>query len=151
MCRLLAAARYYPYLITSYISCMQYELGVAICSPRIVWSNGPFLTSVHDITVFHGGMVNRSEWGEGVLCNQFPIGVKCVGDSGHGGKPNIILVKKQEHSMKLQRFIKHALSRHESLNKRIKDFKIMNNQFCYEKFTEDHVSLPKMIFRLFWS
>ncbi|KAL3779952.1 hypothetical protein HJC23_008206 [Cyclotella cryptica] len=141
------SAKYYDH--KSHSSGVKYELGVAIHSPRIVWSNGPFPASVHDITVFRGGVVgqNLSEWDQDALYNQLPHGVKCVGDSGYGGEPNKILVKKREHSPEFQRFIERALSRHESVNKRIKDFKIMRNRFRYGKSTEGRMNLHKTVFQ----
>jgi hypothetical protein len=73
--------------------------------------------------------------------------MKCVADSGYGGEPEKIVVKKAEHSPALQNFIKRALSRHEWVNKRTKDFRIMSCRFRHGKSTEKKMDLHQTVFR----
>ena len=59
---------------------------MAIRSSRIVWTNGPFLASYHDISVFCGGKADKSpsQWSQKSLYHQLPDGIKCVADSSYG-------------------------------------------------------------------
>ena len=140
-------AKYYDH--KSHSSGVKYEIGVAIRSPRIVWTNGPFPASYHDISVFRGGKADKSpsQWSQKSLYHQLPDGMKCVADSGYGGEPEKIVVKKAEHLPALQNFIKHALSRHEWVNKRTKDFHIMSCRFRHGKSTEKKMDLHQTVFR----
>ncbi len=62
-----------------------YELGIAIRSNRLVWINGPFPASQHDITTF------RLAQG---LKELIPDGKRAIGDSGHKGEPAKISISR---------------------------------------------------------
>ena len=81
------------------------------------------------------------------MYHSLPPRVKFVGDSGYGGKPNKILIKQVEHSHERQMFIEYVLSRHESVNKRITDFKILRNKFHDGKGADERMHLHKMGFQ----
>eukprot|EP00956_Cyclotella_meneghiniana_P032264 scaffold87860_cov101-Cyclotella_meneghiniana.AAC.2 len=99
---------------------LKYLIAVSIHRPRIVFTYGPVPAAVHDIniTAFRLGTTeqDKSEWDGESLYHLLPPGKKCVGDSGFGGEPSKILVKNNEHSADLKRFIERVLSRHESVN-----------------------------------
>ena len=141
------SAKYYDHKSDS--AGVKYEVAMSIRQPKIVWTNGPVPASVHDITLFRGGKSDQSptQWNQQSLYFQHPYGTKFVGDSGYGGEPTKILVKKREHSQELKQFIERALSRHETVNKRFKTFNILKNRFHHGKGTNDRMRLHKVVFR----
>jgi hypothetical protein len=103
---------------------LSYELGIAIRSNRLVWINGPFPASRHDITTF------RSEHNPGDgLMNRIPDGKRAIGDSGYKGEPAKVSVTRDGDSDDVKKFKARAKSRHETFNSRIKSFKILDNAF----------------------
>jgi hypothetical protein len=73
--------------------------------------------------------------------------MRCVGDSGYIGKPDKIIAKKTECLEECKWFIKCVLSRHESVNKRLADFKILRNRFHHGNGTNEKTRLHKMVFQ----
>lgn len=95
-----------------------YELGIAIRSNRLVWINGPFPASRHDITTFRDG-----------LKDQIPDGKRAIGDSGYRGEPTKVAVTRDADSDEVKKFKARAKARHETFNARIKNFKILDSAF----------------------
>lgn len=105
-----------------------YELGVAIRSNRLVWIRGPFPASFHDVTIFRGGK-NGEVKDPNALQSKIPDGKRAVGDSGYRGEPTKISVTREEDSKAVKQFKARVKSRHETFNKRIKDFRILSMPF----------------------
>jgi hypothetical protein len=95
-----------------------YELGIAIRSNQLVWINGPFPASQHDITTFRLG-----------LKAMIPNGKRAIGDSGYKGEPTKIAISRDGDSDLVKKFKARAKSRHETFNRRLKSFMILDRQF----------------------
>jgi DDE superfamily endonuclease len=103
---------------------LSYELGIAIRSNRLVWINGPFPASRHDITTFR----SDDNPGNG-LKDSIPEGKRAIGDSGYRGEPTKVAVTREGDSDEVKRFKARAKARHETFNGRIKSFKILDTAF----------------------
>ena len=101
---------------------VKYEIGVCIATGHIVWINGPFRCGMHDITVFRQAAIDALEEEEKVEADG---GYK--GESLHINTPNLYGPKQLE-VMK-----SGARGRHETVNKRIKIFGILKQNFRHEK------------------
>jgi hypothetical protein len=101
-----------------------YELGLAIYEDRLVWINGPFDASTHDIAMF------RSEHDPGSgLMSHIPEGKRAIADSGYKGEPTRVTTHRENHSKEMRKFINRVRARHENFNARIKSFKILSERF----------------------
>jgi hypothetical protein len=76
-----------------------YELGIAIRSNRLVWVNGPFPASQHDVTTFRSE--SDPELG---LKSKIPDGKQAIGDSGYKGEPTKISTTKAGDSKEVKKF-----------------------------------------------
>ena len=97
---------------------VRYEVGVCIQTGLIVWINGPFMCgSWPDINIFRVGLKHRLAAGEMV-----------VADKGYRGDRK---TRTPAHRVSETdtRAMKKALSRHETVNKRIKQFNILTQKF----------------------
>ena len=97
---------------------VRYEVGVCIQTGDICWINGPFMCGRWpDINIFRVGLKRRLNQNEMV-----------VADKGYRGDSkchtNAHLV-----SLADKRATNKALARHETVNKRVKQFKCLKNQF----------------------
>ena len=55
------------YDFKSHSSGLKYEYAMSIREPKIIWRNGPFPASFHDITIFRGGnLTNQKSLGRGI-------------------------------------------------------------------------------------
>lgn len=107
-----------------------YELAIAVRSNRLVWINGPFPASQHDITTFRGGKVGQEEpWDPNALFFQIPEGKKAVADSGLKGEPSKVTVTRELDSPAVVKFKGRAKSRQETFHSRLKCFKILSTAF----------------------
>lgn len=103
---------------------VRYEVAVAIQTGWIVWVNGPFKAGEwHDIEIFRSGLKSLLKDGERVEA-----------DKGYVGEPRFIDVpndmvgesKEQKKAKALAR------SRHETCNKRFKQFNCLSQTFRHE-------------------
>jgi len=108
---------------------LSYELGVAIRSNRLVWINGPFPASRHDLTIFRFGDGDKNNPGRN-LKSKIPFGKRVVADSAYSGEDNCtISVTRNDDSAEVKEFKARAKSRHETFNSRIKAFSILETAF----------------------
>jgi hypothetical protein len=108
---------------------LSYELGIAIRSNRLVWINGPFPASRHDLTIFRFGDGNKNNPGRNLKSN-IPFGKRVIADSAYSGEDNLtISVTRNEDSAEVKAFKARAKSRQETFNSRIKVFSILNTTF----------------------
>jgi hypothetical protein len=106
-----------------------YELGIAIFENRLVWIAGPFLASVHDITMF----CNEDD-PENSLKAQILEGKRIIADAGYKGEaPGIVSISRPSDSKEVCTFKNRVRARHESFNDRIKSFRILDERFCHGK------------------
>jgi len=103
---------------------VKYEVGIAIQTGWIVWINGPFKAgSWHDIEVFRAGLKPK-------LQNENK-GERVEADSGYIGEPRFIDVPidmvGRDRAQKRRKDL--VRSRHETCNKRFKQFKCLKETF----------------------
>lgn len=97
-----------------------YEIVIHIRSQRVLWINGPFPAAEHDIEVARkiGGVLER-----------IPPGKRLIGDGGYRGEPNQITTPNIHDSLIVKDYKNRARARHETFNKRVKDFQITRQEF----------------------
>ena len=105
---------------------LKYELAIDIFKPKLVWINGPFQASKHDITVFRDhGLLEKMK-------TDHP-GRFVVADRGYQtSRPDEIGIMSTPNDMDpklLKNFKTHVCQRHESFNGRIKFFKCLSETF----------------------
>lgn len=134
----------FKHILTNF-SAQKYEFCLATREPRILSIRGPYPPSVHDITVFRGGLPSdRDSWDRDALYFKLREGEKCVGDSGYAGEQHKIVVEKQEHSPRLRKFLSRAKNRQETFHTRLKSFNILGQRFHHGKNTSERMRLHKM-------
>ena len=102
-------------------SAVNYEVALDLAKSRIVHINGPFEASTHDITIF------RQE-----LLQKIPKGNFCIADRGYTGEPGKVMGPNSHDTEQVRKFKGRARSRHESVNKRFKNFKILDHTFIHD-------------------
>ena len=101
---------------------VNYELGITIYNPRLVWVNGPTPAGAYnDITVFRNMLM-------GVMREKLP-GRRLIGDAGYSGEPAIISTKNEFDPQELSEFKNRVMARHESFNQRLKCFQVLTKPF----------------------
>ena len=99
---------------------VRYEIGISIQSGDIVWVNGPWRAGRYpDITIFRLG---------GLKDLLFECGERAEADKGYCGEPSVIdLPNEGPFEMLLAK--KKARMRHETCNKRFKNWACLNTSF----------------------
>ena len=103
---------------------LRYEVGVCILGGDIVWINGPYECGLWpDIKIFRDALISELDEGERVEA-----------DDGYVGEaPQFVKCPKSftnpTFMEKTQKFIR---SRHETVNKRFKQFKVLKNRYRHE-------------------
>ena len=111
---------------------LAYELGIAIRSNRLVWINGPFPASRHDVTIFRYGDGDENNPGSNLRA-MIPRGKRAITDSGYKGEDGkTVSVTHQDDSDEVKEFKARAKSRHETFNGRIKAFAILATEFRHD-------------------
>ena len=101
-----------------------YELAIAIHTNNVVWLNGPFPASTHDITIF------RSELNPPLgLMAKIPYGKRAIGDSGYKGEPDKISIAREDDEPEVKKYKGRVKSRQENFNGRLKNFRILSIPF----------------------
>jgi hypothetical protein len=113
---------------------VSYELGIAIRQNQLVWINGPFPASQHDITTFRSA--NQPANG---LKAKIPDGKRAIGDSGYKGEPDKVSITREGHSDYVRKYFGRVKSRHETFNSRIKGFNILDTAFRHGFHQHKHV------------
>jgi hypothetical protein len=93
---------------------LKYEFAVSIKESKLLWINGPYPASVHDITIYRGGRKKDQKdevWDRNSLFFAVPDGVMGVGDDGYRGEPNKIVTTRPEHSSEMKNFLGRAKNR----------------------------------------
>ena len=96
---------------------LSYQLIIATCDQQLVDIAGPYDAAMHDMTIFRQS---------GVM-DLIPPGKRGLGDSHYSGEPDIMSVKNSSDEPEVAIFKLRALARHETFNKRIKDFAGINS------------------------
>ena len=78
---------------------INYELGVALASQKLIWMNGPFKAGTNDVSIFqHKGLKQRLE----------NLGKKAIGDSGYRGHQECCSTPNANDSDKVKEFKSRA-------------------------------------------
>ena len=107
---------------------------MALHRPAIVWVNGGFPASTHDITIFRGGKKGENDkWDKKALYFQVPEGKRGVGDSGYAGESAHIAITRPEQTKAFKKFQARAKSRQEVFHARLKSFNVLKYRFRHGK------------------
>ena len=100
---------------------LNYELRISVYDNALVWLNGPFKASQHDLTIF------RSANG---LKEMIPEGRKVIADNGYtSAQEHILSTPNSNDPREVRKFKSRARARHESFNGKIKNFRSLAEQF----------------------
>ena len=99
---------------------INYELGIALSSGKLIWMNGPFKAGRNDVTIFvEHGLEQRL----------LTLGKKCIGDGGYRGHTAAASTPNAHDEYGVKRFKARALKRHEDFNGMTKVFRILRDRF----------------------
>jgi hypothetical protein len=118
---------------------LTYELAIAIRSNNLVWINGPYKASTHDINMFRGGTKGQTA-NQDCLLYRIPAGKKAIGDKGYRGEPTKVSITRELDRKDVKHWKGRVKARHETFNKRIKDFSILSQEF------RSDISKHKLVF-----
>jgi DDE superfamily endonuclease len=101
---------------------LAYEVGISVYSNHIVWVSGPFPAAQHDLKTYQSPNGLRSK---------IPEGIKVIADRGYRGEDvgRTISIRNPQDSQALKDFKRRVRARHESVNARLKHFKILEDRF----------------------
>lgn len=104
---------------------LRYEVAVSIQDGDIVWVNGPFKPGIYnDLMIFWSG-----------LKKQLATGERVIADDGYRGEPGTIVLPisgKFRLSTSALTLRKKIRSRHETANKRFKDWGALCDEFWHD-------------------
>jgi len=101
---------------------VNYELGILIHKPKLVWVNGPTRPGKHnDLAVFRQKLKQA--------LSALPGTKKAIGDSGYRGEPELISTRNGLDSKEVTQFKDRTLARHENFNQRLKCFACLCQPF----------------------
>ena len=99
-----------------------YEIALDLTTSQISWTNGPFPAAKHDIAIYTQENTGL-KW-------KIPEGKMVIADRGYRGEANNELCTPNTFDeAKVKLFKRRARARHESVNKKIKDFDILEHRF----------------------
>ena len=107
---------------------------------------GPFIPSMHDITVFRGGEkeVRIEDRDQSALYFQIGGDERFIGDSGYSGEPSKVVTTKDEQSSEFKEFLARAKNRQETFHTRLKSFSVLGTRFRHGVDPDDRMRLHKM-------
>lgn len=99
---------------------INYELGVSIAYPRLVWMNGPFKAGKSDVSIFRD---------KGLKDLLRSIERKAIGDRGYNGHHHECSTFNAHDCRGVRKFKSRALKRHENFNNMTKRFDCLSGRF----------------------
>jgi hypothetical protein len=99
---------------------INYELGIAIASGKLIWMIGPFPAGKNDLQIFTGG---------GLKARLLQLNKKGIGDGGYSGHKEVISSPNTHDSRPVKLFKSRALKRHKGFNGMTKSFQILRERF----------------------
>jgi len=99
---------------------VNFELGIAISSGKLIWMNGPFKAGRSDKTIFVE---------DGLKQRLLDLGKKAIGDKAYSGHKEAISIPNIFDSYGVKKFKSRALKRHEAFNGMTKAFRILSGRF----------------------
>lgn len=103
---------------------LTYEVAIDLYESKIVWINGAYPAGQSDAMVF------QKEQG---LKSMIPAGLKVIADNGYQGQESICAPNLLDCEL-LSKFKSRARARHETINSRLKSFRILS-----DVFRQDHI------------
>jgi hypothetical protein len=97
---------------------LSYEIGLSLTEMRIVWVCGPFPAAMSDVTIFRTKMIHH-----------IPDGKYVIADKGYRGEPKVISYSNPDDEDHINLYKRRARARHETINSKIKTFRILSVQF----------------------
>lgn len=94
------------------------QIGISIKTNEVYWVNGPFKAGTSDRTI-----AERYGLGDRIPENRF-----ILGDKGYRGL-DFVCTRNSQDAPVVKEFKKRALARHETFNKRFKDFNCLRHRF----------------------
>jgi DDE superfamily endonuclease len=103
-----------------------YEIVIHVRSQKILWVSGPYQAGMPD--------VEMPRQPDGIL-TKIPAGKKIIADKAYRGEANKLSTPNPHDSAVVSAYKGRARARHETVNKRIKDYQIAQQRFrhCIEK------------------
>ncbi len=107
---------------------MNYELGIALSSSRLVWMNGPFPAGEAD---------NKTFKVRGLKAKLEATNKRGIADGGYPGHPKVLSTPNKHDSKAVKKFKSRALKRHEKFNGMTKNFDCLSGRFRHsvDRFT----------------
>ena len=101
---------------------LNYELGISVYDNALIWLNGPFKASSHDIAVYRAP--------EG-LKSKLPPNARVIADRGYASKKEVATLSTPnlEDTKAIRKFKRRVRARHESFNAKIKTFRSLSENF----------------------
>jgi DDE superfamily endonuclease len=99
---------------------LAYELVLHIRTHKLLWVSGPYEAGMPDIEMARqpGGILTK-----------IPEGKKIIADKAYRGEPEKLTCPNLHDSLQVASFKARARARHETFNKRIKDYQITRQEF----------------------
>ena len=111
-------SKYYSHKFAT--SALNYEIAIDVNVSKVVHVAGPFPASKHDITIFRGELKDK-----------MPDGKLCIGDKGYRGEADKIMTPNAHDVLDVRNFKGRARARHETFNKRMKNYCVMDDRFIH--------------------
>jgi len=107
---------------------LNYELGIALSTSRLVWMNGPFPAGESD---------NKTFKTRGLMKKLEETGKRGIADGGYPGHPQLLSTPNNHDSKAVKKFKSRALKRHEKFNGMTKTFGCLSGRFRHsiDRFT----------------
>jgi DDE superfamily endonuclease len=99
---------------------LTYELVIHVHTQKLLWVNGPYEAGMSDLQV--------ARQPDGILA-KIPDGRKIIADKAYRGESNKFATPNEHDTINTAKFKGRARARHETYNKRIKDYQIIRQQF----------------------
>ena len=110
-----------------------YEIAVAVYNDSLVWINGPFPAGMSDLKVFRAGLKQK-----------IPEGKRLIADQGYVAESRICSTRNPLDTPSVKELKKRAKARHETFNRRLKAWEILNQRF---RCTRDPLPKHKAVFK----
>lgn len=103
---------------------INYELGIALASQKLIWMNGPFKAGMNDVSIFRN---------EGLKDRLSVLQKKAIGDAGYNGHQEQCVTPNPNDSVRVKKFKSRALKRHETFNGMTKAFDALSGRFRHSR------------------
>ena len=112
---------------------LKYEIAIDIYRSKVVWISGPHKASIHDKTIYDGGLRDK------IPANKKIIVDRVYGSRAEPDEQATLCVPNACDSKNLRNFKSRVRARHESFNGRLRHFKALSDTFHHAKSKHVHV------------